>query len=89
MGLGPGPRTQGIYDFWDPRPLGPQCECGGGGLLINASAARSEQGGDRSCCIVVAHSDDCIFVSNSRALGDKTRGDVLKIFDGKDLGKLE
>ena len=42
-----------------------------------------------SFCIVVAHSDDCIFVSNSRALGDKTRGDVLKIFDGKDLGKLD
>ena len=39
--------------------------------------------------IVVTHTDDCIVASNDRAYGDFIRSELLKLFPGTDLGKLD
>ena len=37
---------------------------------------------------MVTHSDDLIVAANTCRLGDRVRGDLLKLFPGKDLGRL-
>ena len=44
---------------------------------------------DFTFTIVAVNVDDCILASNSRAYGDKIRAELLSMFPGKDLGRLD